>query len=84
MINENNPNLNNEEEIINNENHRFLQEEEDPKEDKGLQIFNIVLKLVMIVFIPLFSFFYLRANHYQMDLQEFKFKFISLYTNLEP
>jgi len=38
----------------------------------------------MLLFVPVFAFFYLRANQFQMNVEEFKQKFISLYTNIKP
>ena len=54
-------------------------------EEKGDEVdwFKFCLKLVILIFLPCFSYIHLKKNHDEMKEKEFKSKFHTLYTNLD-
>ena len=56
---------------------------ESSKEVDFITILTMILKIVMAILVPIFSFFYLRHKFLYLDCPKFSKKFSSLYTNLD-
>ena len=50
---------------------------------KGEISFQIIVKLFFIVFVPMFSFFYLKNHMDEVKDEEFQDKFISIYSDID-
>lgn len=52
--------------------------------DMSLAFMTTLIKFSLLLILPYFSYFYLKMNYKNLEKQEFKNKFETLYTNMYP